>query len=63
MVSRIGGSLLRFPAVMRMTKQEIWVLFIFLVLLVSGLAGKMWLRMQPPRPLAPLPGAAEGGTR
>jgi hypothetical protein len=48
---------------MRMTKQEIWVLFIFLVLLVSGLAGKMWLRMQPPRPLAPLPGAAEGGTR
>lgn len=63
MGSRIAPGLLGFPPVMRMTKQEIWVLFIFLVLLVSGLAGKMWLRMQPPRPLAPLPGAAEGGTR
>lgn len=46
-----------------MTKQEIWVLFVFLTLLVSGLAAKAWLRLRPPAPLPPLPTQTAGDAR
>lgn len=46
-----------------MTKQEIWVLLVFLALLVSGLAAKAWLRLRPPTPLPPLPAQTGTGTR
>ncbi|HTH47410.1 MAG TPA: hypothetical protein VMB21_07860 [Candidatus Limnocylindria bacterium] len=41
----------------KMTKQEQWVLFVFLVLVVTGLGGKAWLARHPPAPLPPLPGS------
>ena len=40
-----------------MTKQEQWVLLSFLLLVVTGLAGKVWLARRPPAALAPLPGS------
>jgi hypothetical protein len=43
------------PPVTRMTKQEVWVLFVFLLLVITGLAGKWWLRLRPPEPLPALP--------
>lgn len=38
-----------------MTKQEQWVLWVFLLLVVTGLAGKVWLAKRPPAPLPALP--------
>lgn len=46
-----------------MTKQEMWVLFVFLTLVVTGLVAKVWLRTRPPAPLAPLPQAMESNPR
>ncbi len=46
-----------------MTKQEVWVLFVTLALLVSGLAARAWLRLRPPAPLPPLPAAAGSESR
>jgi uncharacterized membrane protein len=46
-----------------MTKQEMWVLFVFLTLVVTGLVAKAWLRTRPPEPLAPLPQSVESNPR
>ncbi len=40
-----------------MTKQEQWVLLTFLLLVVTGLAGKVWLARRPPAVLPALPGS------
>ncbi len=38
-----------------LTKSENKVLLVLLLLFVSGLVGKVWLRTHPPEPLPPLP--------
>lgn len=48
---------LGFSPVNKMTKQEQWVLLLFLVLVVTGLGGKVWLAHHPSAPLPPLPGS------
>ena len=53
---RDGRFALQFGAVTKMTKQEQWVLWVFLLLVAGGLAGKVWLRARPPAALTPLPG-------
>lgn len=53
---RLNQFALQFPAVTKMTKQEQWVLWVFLVLVAGGLAGKIWLRSRPSAALPPLPG-------
>lgn len=45
-----------------MTKQELWVLWVFLLLVVTGLGTRAWLRARPPQPLPPLPAVVTGET-
>lgn len=53
---REGRFALQSGAVTKMTKQEQWVLWVFLLLVAGGLAGKLWLGLRPPAALPPLPG-------
>lgn len=46
-----------------LTKSESKVLMVLLLLVVSGLVGKVWLRTNPPQPLAPLPVPTDGSPR
>ena len=46
-----------------MTKGETWVLFVLLLLVVTGLIGKAWLAAHPPAPLPPLPAGTASLTR
>jgi hypothetical protein len=55
--SRGSKFALGFSPVNKMTKQEQWVLLAFLLLVVTGLAGKVWLARHPSAALPPLPGS------
>lgn len=46
-----------------LTKSESKVLMVLLLLVVSGLVGKVWLRTHPPEPLTPLPVPTDGVPR